>query len=68
LLESHTRVLDSIEEAHKVDPIRASSIVDLADALKSNRLQEFALKYTLQNKAPDPEPHRGYAKRNRWDS
>jgi hypothetical protein len=45
-----TRVLDSIEEAHKVDPARAASIVaDLADALKSNRMQGFALKYAPAN-------------------
>jgi hypothetical protein len=41
-----TRVLDKIEEAHKVDTVRAASIVaDLADALKSNRLQDFGMKY-----------------------
>lgn len=41
-----TRVLDKIEEAHKVDPVRATSIVaDLADHLKSNRMHDFALKY-----------------------
>jgi hypothetical protein len=45
-----TRVLDSIEEAHRVDPVRASSIVaDLADALKSNRMRDFALKYGAVN-------------------
>jgi hypothetical protein len=41
-----TRVLDKIEEAHQVDPARATSIVaDLADHLKSNRMHDFALKY-----------------------
>jgi hypothetical protein len=45
-----TRVLDRIDEAHKVDPVRAASIVaDLADALKSNRIQAFALKYAPAN-------------------
>jgi hypothetical protein len=45
-----TRVLDSIEEAHKVDPVRAASIVaDLADALKSNRMRDFGLKYSPAN-------------------
>jgi hypothetical protein len=45
-----TRVLDRIDEAHKVDPVRAASIVaDLADALKSNRMQAFALKYAPAN-------------------
>ena len=45
-----TRVLDRIEEAYKVDPVRAASIVaDLADALKSNRMHDFALKYAPAN-------------------
>jgi hypothetical protein len=45
-----SRVLDSIEEAHQVDPVRASSIVaDLANALKSNRVHDFALKYGPTN-------------------
>jgi hypothetical protein len=42
-----TKVLDSIEKAHQVDPARAISIIaDHADALKSNKMRDFALKYS----------------------
>jgi hypothetical protein len=42
-----TKVLDTIEKAYEVDPARAASIVaEHADALKSNRMRDFAIKYT----------------------
>jgi hypothetical protein len=44
-----TQVMDSIRKAHEVDPARAASIVaEHADALKSDRMRDFALKYTQQ--------------------
>lgn len=45
-----TKVLDSIEKAHQVDPARAVSIIAAhADALKSNKMRDFALKYGAAN-------------------
>jgi hypothetical protein len=42
-----TKVMDTIEKAYEVDPARAASIVaEHADALKSNRMRDFAIKYT----------------------
>lgn len=40
-------VMDNIKKAHEVDPARAASIVaEHADALKSDRLRDFGLKYS----------------------
>jgi len=39
-------VLENIRQAHRSDPARASAIVaEHSDALKSNRLRDFAIKY-----------------------
>lgn len=39
-------VMDNIKKAHEVDPARAASIVsEHADALKSDRMRDFGLKY-----------------------
>ncbi len=42
-----THVMDNIRKAHEVDPPRAAAIVaEHADALKSDKMRDFALKYT----------------------
>ena len=39
-------VLENIRQAHQSDPARASAIVaEHSDALKSNRLRDFAIRY-----------------------